>query len=38
VTTDIACDLVLTDEEAEQEGVDRIKHLLQDKGVLFRPW
>jgi bifunctional enzyme CysN/CysC len=38
VTTDIACDLVLGDEEAERDGVDRIKHLLQDKGVLFRPW
>jgi bifunctional enzyme CysN/CysC len=38
VTTDVACDLVLGDEEAESEGVDRIKRLLQDKGVLFRPW
>jgi bifunctional enzyme CysN/CysC len=38
ITTDLACDLVLGDEEAESEGVDRIKSLLQDKGVLFRPW
>jgi bifunctional enzyme CysN/CysC len=38
VTTDIACDLILADEEAEEEGVERIKRLLQDKGVLFRPW
>ena len=38
VTTDITCDLVLGDDEAESEGVDRIKRLLQDKGVLFRPW
>ncbi|HWA56897.1 MAG TPA: GTP-binding protein [Gemmatimonadales bacterium] len=38
VTTDIACDLVLGDDEAESDGVDRIKRLLQDKGVLFRPW
>jgi bifunctional enzyme CysN/CysC len=38
VTTDVACDLVLGDEEAESDGVDRIKRLLQDKGVLFRPW
>jgi bifunctional enzyme CysN/CysC len=38
VTTDIACDLVLGEQEAQQEGVDRIKRLLQDKGVLFRPW
>jgi bifunctional enzyme CysN/CysC len=38
VTTDVACDLALGGEEAESEGVDRIKQLLQDKGVLFRPW
>jgi bifunctional enzyme CysN/CysC len=38
VTTDITCDLVLGEQEAEAEGVERIKRLLQDKGVLFRPW
>jgi bifunctional enzyme CysN/CysC len=38
VTTDVVCDLVLGDQEAETDGVDRIKLLLQDKGVLFRPW
>jgi bifunctional enzyme CysN/CysC len=38
VTTDVTCDLLLGDEEAESDGVDRIKRLLQDKGVLFRPW
>lgn len=38
VSTDIHCDLTLGDDEAESEGVDRIKRLLQDKGVLFRPW
>ena len=38
VTTDVPCDLILGDEEAESEGVDRIKRLLQDKGMLFRPW
>ncbi len=38
VTTDIACDLVLTDPEQEVERVDRIKSLLQDKGVIYRPW
>lgn len=38
ITTDIQCDLILGDDEAESEGVDRIKRLLQDKGVLFRPW
>jgi bifunctional enzyme CysN/CysC len=38
VTTDVGCDIVLGDQEAESEGVDRVKRLLQDKGVLFRPW
>ncbi len=38
VTTDITCDLILAEQEAEEEGVERIKRLLQDKGVLFRPW
>jgi bifunctional enzyme CysN/CysC len=38
VTTDVGYDLLLGDHEAEVEGVDRIKRLLQDKGVLFRPW
>jgi len=38
VTTDVSCDLVLGEQEAESEGVDRVKRLLQDKGVLFRPW
>jgi bifunctional enzyme CysN/CysC len=36
VTTDIPCDLLLTGDGSE--GVDRIKRLLQDKGVIFRPW
>jgi bifunctional enzyme CysN/CysC len=38
VTTDISYDMFLGDNEADSEGVDRIKRLLQDKGVLFRPW
>ncbi len=38
VTTDVTYDLILGDHEADAEGVDRIKRLLQDKGVLFRPW
>ncbi|MEO8140462.1 MAG: adenylyl-sulfate kinase, partial [Gemmatimonadota bacterium] len=38
VTTDISYDMILGDNEADGEGVDRIKRLLQDKGVLFRPW
>jgi bifunctional enzyme CysN/CysC len=38
LSTDAVCDLVLTDQEAGPEGVERVKRLLQDKGALFRPW
>ena len=38
MTTDVHCDLVMGGQEAEAEGVDRMKQYLQDKGVVFRPW
>lgn len=38
VTTDVSYDMILGDQEAASDGVDRIKRLLQDKGILFRPW
>jgi bifunctional enzyme CysN/CysC len=38
LTTDLGFDLVLGDQESGLEGVEKIKRLLQDKGVLFRPW
>ncbi len=38
VTTDLTCDLTLTEPEHESERVDRIKALLQEKGVIYRPW
>ncbi len=38
ITTDVTCDMVLGDAEAAEDGVEQIKRLLQDKGVLFRPW
>jgi bifunctional enzyme CysN/CysC len=38
VTTDVACDLVLSERERELDGVERVKRLLQEKGVIFRPW
>jgi bifunctional enzyme CysN/CysC len=38
VTTDLSYDLLLTGQEAGADGVERIKLLLQDKGVIFRPW
>ena len=38
VTTDIVADLHIGDEETGVEAVDRMKALLQDKGIIFRPW
>jgi bifunctional enzyme CysN/CysC len=38
VTTDLACDLVLSPEESPRESLDRVKRLLQDSGVIFRCW
>jgi hypothetical protein len=38
LTTDLACDLLLTEREAETEGVSRVKALLHDCGAVFRPW
>lgn len=38
VSTDIACDLVISEREREHDGIERVKRLLQDKGVIFRPW
>jgi bifunctional enzyme CysN/CysC len=38
VTTDLAYDLLITEQESEEEAVERIKRLLQDKGIIFRPW
>jgi bifunctional enzyme CysN/CysC len=38
LTTDLACDLLLTEREAETEGVSRVKSLLHDCGAVFRPW
>jgi bifunctional enzyme CysN/CysC len=36
-TTDLSYDLWLSALEAETEGVERLKVLLQDKGTIFRP-
>jgi bifunctional enzyme CysN/CysC len=38
VTTDIAADVVIPDHMSEAEAVDRLKTLLQEKGIIFRPW
>jgi bifunctional enzyme CysN/CysC len=37
-TTDLACDLALTEREAETDGPARLKTLLHDGGAIFRPW
>lgn len=37
VTTDLSFDLHLVDDVPTDEGVDRIKRLLHDKGIIFRP-
>jgi bifunctional enzyme CysN/CysC len=38
VTTDISADLVIGGQDAEQDGVTRLKSLLQETGVVFKPW
>jgi bifunctional enzyme CysN/CysC len=38
VTTDIAYDVLVPDAESENEAVDRLKRMLQEKGIIFRPW
>jgi bifunctional enzyme CysN/CysC len=38
VTTDVACDLVLPSTGPEQGAIDVIEAMLQDRGVIYRPW
>ncbi|GAB6099397.1 GTP-binding protein [Halanaerocella petrolearia] len=38
VTTDIDYDLQIADFESEQEAAREIEGLLQDRGIIFRPW
>jgi len=38
ITTDLSCDLTLTEAEAETDGTARLKTLLHDCGAMFRPW
>jgi bifunctional enzyme CysN/CysC len=38
VTTDLSYDVLLSEHEPTEDQVYRIKDLLQDKGVIFRPW
>ncbi|MDR2017479.1 MAG: adenylyl-sulfate kinase [Syntrophobacterales bacterium] len=38
VTTDIPNDLVIPDPRNTEEAVDLLKNLLQERGIIFRPW
>jgi bifunctional enzyme CysN/CysC len=38
VTTDIACDLVLSPADGRTRGVEALKALLEDQGAIFKPW
>ncbi len=37
-TTDIAADLTIPTQTEPDEAVDRIKSLLQERGIIFKPW
>lgn len=37
-TTDIAADLNLATDIVVQDAVDRIKSLMQERGIIFKPW
>jgi len=37
-TTDIAVDLTIATDSATEDAVDRIKALMQDRGIIFKPW
>lgn len=38
VTTDLSFDLLVSEKSSLEEGVEQIKRLLQDRGIIFRPW
>jgi bifunctional enzyme CysN/CysC len=38
LTTDLSCELALTLQEAETDGPERLKTLLHNCGVIFKPW
>lgn len=37
-TTDLPCDMALSDVEREERGCEAIKELLQEQGIIFRAW
>jgi bifunctional enzyme CysN/CysC len=36
--TDLSYDLLLEEQEIDEHGVDRVRRLLLEKGILFQPW
>jgi hypothetical protein len=38
VSTDVSYGMIFGDAEAAEDGVDQVKRMLQDKGILYRPW
>ena len=38
MTTDLECNLYVSDAEGSSESLDRIETRLKDLGVVFRPW
>jgi bifunctional enzyme CysN/CysC len=38
VTTDIVYDLIIPHPQNVEDAVDRIKDMLQERGIIFKPW
>ncbi|MEJ6949812.1 GTP-binding protein [Natronospora cellulosivora (SeqCode)] len=38
ISKDIDCDLHITDYKSDQDSANRIKELLQERGIIFKPW
>lgn len=37
-STDVAADLMIPSNSSIEEAIDRIKAMMQDRGIIFRPW
>ncbi|MTI61794.1 MAG: GTP-binding protein [Firmicutes bacterium] len=38
ITTDIEYDLHIPDYKSDQQSAEQVKELIQDRGIIFRPW
>jgi bifunctional enzyme CysN/CysC len=38
ITTDISYDLMISHPENVDEAVNQIKNVLQERGIIFKPW